>query len=309
MLDLTYRVPFSARALVAEAGAQQGIQVIEISGVAIDTSVNKNGWMVDAASLAEVASTLIGKQIRVDHESNVESVKGVVKDAKVLGNQVIFSAEIATANPDVYVPILRGYVGAVSIGLDAGHVACSVCAKAASPLKICDHDDAPVKVSNIVSRELSIVASPAYEKTAFSPTNIYQALEASLAKKVAEQKPQGANMATESNAPAAPAAAPAIDLAKLQSDLVASLKEAVKSEVAAMRAEFAAKVEKTEPAKVEASNAAETFKANTKPQGAGMVAAGETPKKLTGDALFTAALNEMSEAIQGKRARGGIYKA
>ena len=88
-------------------------KTITIEGQAIDSSVNENNWQVPPEDLDYFASTLTHAQLRIDHGTNVEDVKGVVNEVKRIGNTVWFSAEVSS-DPVLLTQIEKKYLKMVS---------------------------------------------------------------------------------------------------------------------------------------------------------------------------------------------------
>jgi hypothetical protein len=88
-------------------------QTITIEGQAIDTSVNENNWQVPSEDIDYFVSTLKNAQLRINHGTNVEDVKGVVKTVKRVGDMVLFSAEVS-GDPILLTQIEKKYLNMVS---------------------------------------------------------------------------------------------------------------------------------------------------------------------------------------------------
>ena len=144
--------------------------------MAIDTSVNANKWRFLDEDLDFVANSLAGAQLRVDHAESVLMVVGKVSATKRDGDQVLFSAEVG--DEKLIEKILRGYVNHVSIQVDSDDVECSQCKKQTRSEGMLVHlcPGAWEIVHKPKVRELSIVASPAYENTAFKPVGFGAAM-------------------------------------------------------------------------------------------------------------------------------------
>lgn len=153
------------------------IKRIAISGMAIDDSVNANDWALDKKEMASVAEQLIGKQLTINHDTNVESVIGKIISAKANEKDVEFSAEIISENSNVLIPIISGMVDSVSIEADA-ESSCSLCGKAyISGLKTCKCAKEHQVIKNVIVERLSVVANPAYAKTKFIPVSFAAAID------------------------------------------------------------------------------------------------------------------------------------
>jgi hypothetical protein len=79
--QLRYYVPFKAQEGV---GAEFALKekLVNIEGVAIDTSVNANKWQVPEEDLDFFVQSLSGVQLRVDHAESALLVVGKVCEAK-----------------------------------------------------------------------------------------------------------------------------------------------------------------------------------------------------------------------------------
>jgi hypothetical protein len=174
-LQLRYFVPFKAKeGINADLALKE--KLLNIEGVAIDTSVNANKWSILNEDLDFVANSLAGAQLRVDHTESVLMVVGKVSATKRVGDQVLFSAEVG--DEKLIEKILRGYVNHVSIQVDSNDVECSQCKKQTRSegmlVHLCPGAWEIVRKPRV--RELSIVASPAYENTAFKPVGFGAAM-------------------------------------------------------------------------------------------------------------------------------------
>jgi hypothetical protein len=173
--QLKYYVPFKAvECINADLALKEGLLPIE--GTAIDTSVNANKWQVPPEDLDFFTTSLKGAQLRIDHAESVLSIVGKVPEAIRSGNQVFFQAEVG--EPSIIPKILRGYVNHVSVQVDSEDTECSVCGKQTRIEGILTHLCAGAWeiVHKPRVRELSIVASPAYQNTAFHPVGFAAAM-------------------------------------------------------------------------------------------------------------------------------------
>jgi hypothetical protein len=174
-MQLRYFVPFKAQEGV---DAQYALKekLLNIEGVAIDTSVNSNKWMVPSEDLDFVAQSLFGAQLRVDHAESALMVVGRVSEAKRDGDRVLFRAEVGEER--LIEKILRNYVTHVSIQVDSDDVECSMCKRPTRKESMLVHlcPGAWEIVHKPKVRELSIVASPAYKDTAFQPVGFFAAM-------------------------------------------------------------------------------------------------------------------------------------
>jgi hypothetical protein len=167
-LELKYFVPFKAQeGASAEFALRE--KLLNIEGEAVDTSVNANKWQIPAQDLDYFASTLIGAQLRIDHAESAMAVIGKVPEAHHKGDTVSFRAEIGDL--PIIEKVLRGYLTHVSVQVDSDQVECSKCLKPTRKEGMLIHlcPGAWEIVHKPKVRELSIVASPAYEKTTFAP--------------------------------------------------------------------------------------------------------------------------------------------
>lgn len=151
-------------------------KLINIEGVAIDTSVNKNKWQVPNEDLDYIVESLKGAQLRVDHAESALMIIGKVVDAWRDGDRVLFRAEVG--DEKMIEKIIRGYVSYVSIQVDSDIVECSKCKRPTRSEGMLKHlcPGAWEVVHKPKVRELSIVASPAYENTEFKPLGFFQAM-------------------------------------------------------------------------------------------------------------------------------------
>jgi hypothetical protein len=174
-MQLRYFVPFKAQEGVSAEYALKE-KLINIEGVAIDTSVNANKWQIPAEDLDFFVETLMNAQLRVDHAESALMVIGKVAEAKHVGNQVLFRAEVGEEK--LIEKILRNYVNHVSAQVDSDDVECSKCKKPTRKEGMLVHlcPGAWEIVHKPKVRELSIVASPAYQTTEFQPVGFYAAM-------------------------------------------------------------------------------------------------------------------------------------
>jgi len=131
----------------------------------VDKTVNANKWSLDDKGLNEVMDAVNkdGLQLRLDHSTDAHKVVGRVYKAERLGDEVWGDALVQSANPDVMVPILSGFINGVSIKGDAKTVLCRECGKAK-----CAHVSAAVVISGLKLKEASIVTEPAYTNSKFT---------------------------------------------------------------------------------------------------------------------------------------------
>ena len=174
-MQLRYFVPFKAQEGV-DAQLALKEKLINIEGVAIDTSVNANKWQVPEEDLDFLAQSLLGAQLRVDHAESALMIVGKVSATKRNGDQVLFSAEVGDGN--LIEKILRSYVTHVSVQVDSDDVECCKCKRPTRKEGMLIHlcPGAWEIVHKPKVRELSIVASPAYKDTAFTPVGFAAAM-------------------------------------------------------------------------------------------------------------------------------------
>jgi hypothetical protein len=175
MMQLRYFVPFKAQEGV-DAQLALKEKLINIEGVAIDTSVNANRWQIPQEDLDALSESLAGAQLRVDHAESALMVVGKVSKTNRVGSQVFFTAEVG--DEKLIEKILRNYVNHVSVQVDSDDVECSKCKKNSRSEGMLVHlcPGAFEVVHKPKVRELSIVASPAYQNTAFKPVGFAAAM-------------------------------------------------------------------------------------------------------------------------------------
>jgi hypothetical protein len=174
-MQLRYFVPFKA---LAGQDAQLALResLINIEGTAIDVSVNSNKWQVPEEDLDFFVQSLQGSQLRIDHAESAMAVIGKVPEAKRIGEEAWFRAEIGEAA--IIQKVLRGYLTHVSVQVDSDDVKCSKCGEQTRSEGLLVHlcPDAWEIVHKPRVRELSIVASPAYKNTEFKPVGFAAAM-------------------------------------------------------------------------------------------------------------------------------------
>lgn len=138
-----------------------------------------------------VVDTLKGAQLRVDHSDSVRDVVGKVPECNKLtitkdpttgkdipGEVVAFKAIVN--EPWLISKILKKLVDHVSIQIDSDEVECSGCHKPTRQngmlMHICPKAWEIIHKPRV--RELSIVASPAYQSTGFKPVGFGAAVDA-----------------------------------------------------------------------------------------------------------------------------------
>jgi len=177
-MRLKYFVPFKAQEGVsAELALKE--RLVNIEGEAIDTSVNANKWQVPEEDLDYFTATLKGAQLRIDHAESALAVIGVVPEATRNGAVVRFRAEIGDL--PIIEKVLRGYLTHVSVQVDSDDVECSKCKRQTRKEGMLIHlcPGAWEIVHKPKVRELSIVASPAYQTTEFKPVGFAAAMNES----------------------------------------------------------------------------------------------------------------------------------
>jgi hypothetical protein len=174
-LNLRFYVPFEAQ---KGQDAQYALKekLLNIEGVAIDTSVNANKWSVLEEDLRYIEESLKAAQLRVDHAESALMIVGKVTDAWREGGQVKFRAEVGEEK--LIEKILRGYITHVSAQVDSDDVECSKCQRLTRKEGVLIHlcPGAWEVVHKPKVRELSIVASPAYKNTSFQPLGFAAAM-------------------------------------------------------------------------------------------------------------------------------------
>ena len=153
-------------------------QTITIEGQAIDTSINENNWQVPSEDIDYFASTLKNSQLRINHGTNVEDVKGIVKTVKRVGNTVLFSAEVS-GDPILLTQIEKKYLNMVSPKVISNEIVCSKCGDKTRNenlgiIHLCFGAYEVVHKPQCV--ELSIVAVGAYKNNIFRPKGFAAAM-------------------------------------------------------------------------------------------------------------------------------------
>jgi len=175
-------IKWQSRFVASDKDVIEGMTRMVLKGVLIDTTENKNFWQVEAADFKQLAADFVGKQLRVDHGEHVNNVLGRVVETEVDGPHneakadwdpanpnphIHYAAEIATKDNNLIVPIKMGFVDYVSPAVDARTLLCSTCR---TPMKDkstrgCECSEGSLLLKDLNARELSLVASPAYERT------------------------------------------------------------------------------------------------------------------------------------------------
>jgi hypothetical protein len=156
-------------------------QTLTIEGQAIDTSVNENNWQVPSEDIDYFVSTLKNAQLRINHGTNVEDVKGVVKTVKRVDNTVLFSAEVS-GDPVLLTQIEKKYLNMVSPKVVSDEIVCSKCGEKTrnenlGMIHLCSGAYEVVHKPQCV--ELSIVAVGAYKNNIFKPRGFAAAMNES----------------------------------------------------------------------------------------------------------------------------------
>ncbi|MGA3192465.1 MAG: hypothetical protein ABSD73_08140, partial [Candidatus Bathyarchaeia archaeon] len=115
----------------------------------------------------------------IDHAESALAVIGRVPEGKRIGNTAWFRAEIGDL--PIIEKVLRGYLTHVSVQVDSDDVECSKCKRPTRKEGMLVHlcPGAWEIVHKPKVRELSIVASPAYQKTEFKPVGFAAAMNES----------------------------------------------------------------------------------------------------------------------------------
>ncbi len=178
MSELTWYAKFTASDEKPVGDATQ----LTLKGVLIDTTENKNNWVVEKEDFQMLAKDFVGKQLRVDHAEKVANVLGVITQTEVDDPHaeakaewdpatpyphIHYVAEVTTKDNNLIIPIKMGYVTHVSPAVDAREILCAHCRKVMfdKNIKTCKCKEGGVLLKNMSARELSIVVSPAYQGT------------------------------------------------------------------------------------------------------------------------------------------------
>jgi len=178
MSELTWYAKFTASDEKPVGDATQ----LTLKGVLIDTTENKNNWVVEKEDFQMLAKDFVGKQLRTDHAEKVANVLGVITQTEVDDPHseakaewdpatpyphIHYVAEVTTKDNNLIIPIKMGYVTHVSPAVDAREILCAKCRKPMfdKNIKACKCTEGGVLLKNMSARELSIVVSPAYQGT------------------------------------------------------------------------------------------------------------------------------------------------
>ncbi len=161
------------------ASKGETVDSLVIKGVLLDSSVNKNGWMISEEDLPELAKQCAGVPLCLDHGTSVRDVIGGVKSGfyDPYTKQVMFEAEVD--DPAIIRSITKGRLKYVSIGANAGSI-CSSCGKTNRPTKLCNCKGAHSIIKPFQLKEVSIITDPAYAGAEFSPVSFAAAVEKEL---------------------------------------------------------------------------------------------------------------------------------
>jgi len=153
-------------------------KTITIQGQAIDTSVNENNWQVPSEDIDYFVSTLKNAQLRINHGTNVEDIKGIVTKVDRFGDTVQFEAEVS-GDPVLLTQIEKKYLNMVSPKIISNEIVCSKCGKKTRKENF-EKDHLCPGAYEVVHKphcvELSIVAVGAYTKNLFRPKGFAAAM-------------------------------------------------------------------------------------------------------------------------------------
>ncbi len=200
-MDLIWNSKFVASASEKMEGATKLI----LKGVLINSSANRNGWMIEKEDFAELAKAFIGRQIRADHSEKISDVLGKIVNTELDGphaeakeawdpptdrDHVHFFAEISSNNDNILIPLKLGYINSVSPAVDAKILLCSTCRQQMLDkfIKSCKCEDSVILLKDITPRETSLVSSPAYEGTAVVPYGFGAAVDKTLNTQMAKEQ-------------------------------------------------------------------------------------------------------------------------
>ncbi len=160
----------------------EGITRMLIKGVILDSSLNKNNWMVEEEDFKQLAADFVGKGLRMNHGEKISDVLGRVISTEIdqghaeaksewdVGNilpHVHYVAEVATKDDSIIVPLKMHFIDMCSPQVDAHQLLCSACRTPmiSKTQKNCDCSEGGLLLKGLEARELSLVASPAFDKT------------------------------------------------------------------------------------------------------------------------------------------------
>ncbi len=151
---------------------------MKITGVMIDASINGNNWCVPPEYFEYLAKNAIGKVIKCDHANSVDAVKGIITATKVhkaeKGNidaipfdHIHFWGVLEIVDPNVLIPLTKGWVDGCSPTVDSIQLLCSKCGNPGFPPS-CGCEDMHIILVPRGLSELSIVVNPAYPNCRFT---------------------------------------------------------------------------------------------------------------------------------------------
>lgn len=174
--------------------------ILNLGGMAIDTSRNRNKWRVPIEDLQAIADQLKGAPLMKDHDiDHVDSIIGKVEDAWVekdeqdpKAGKVLWAGQ--TSDESLIQKILLGYVRFNSIQIAVPQAYCDNCIAAQGkseeqaaiddldlPCPRCGSLDMLIRHPMVL--EQSMVAIPAYEKAEVTPIGFKASLDKTLAKR------------------------------------------------------------------------------------------------------------------------------
>lgn len=176
--------------------------ILNLGGMAIDTSRNRNKWRVPIEDLQAIADQLKGAPLMKDHDiDHVDSIIGKVEDAWVEKDEqdekvgkVLWAGQ--TSDESLIQKILLGYVRFNSIQIAVPQAYCDNCIAAQGkseeqaaiddldlPCPRCGSLDMLIRRPMVL--EQSMVAIPAYEKAEVTPIGFKASLDRALQKRFA----------------------------------------------------------------------------------------------------------------------------
>jgi predicted RNA-binding Zn-ribbon protein involved in translation (DUF1610 family) len=189
-----------------KTGASVFPHILNLGGMAIDTSQNRNKWRVPFSDLQEVAAQLKGSPLMKDHDiDHVDSIIGKVEDAWVEedgqgGGKVMWKGECV--DEGLIQKILLGYVKHNSIQIAVPQAYCDNCiSKLGKKEEEATLDNLELPCPRCGSLEMvarhpqtleqSLVAIPAYEKADITPFGFKAALDDFAEKRLENAKKAG----------------------------------------------------------------------------------------------------------------------
>ena len=143
--------------------------------IAIDGTVNKNGWGVKAERLKEFADRMKGMQVRVNHADDFMAIAGEVVDTEYDPSTQQVIADAWTHEYEVAKRIHMGTGKDVSMQAEASDIECGNCD--ANPFSACKCDAPWKSLIHSTPLEMSHVARGAYDATKVIQSGFYAALE------------------------------------------------------------------------------------------------------------------------------------